>query len=243
MINPSIYYPPTLLYNGRLPDKDLCPNQMTVKGTMLRNEVYDLFSWNDEDINNEGNASSENNPNEYKNINSATAEGKYDANVNVICNVEVRSLTLENERGIDREGMLQGRSDVVMTRSYDVEGLDKGEVYSLSLGRLRIEENLSYEEKCKLLKLIYKYQEHFVTRYVRCNMFEYRIQMQGGLPKLCNSRPIPFLLRCEVREQIEEMIKNGILEISHSPYVNPLTVIHRKHKPVRIHVDARQVNK
>jgi hypothetical protein len=44
-------------------------------------------------------------------------------------------------------------------------------------------------------------------------------------------------------EQIEEMIKNGILEISYSSYVNPLTIIQRKHKPVRICVDARQVNK
>jgi hypothetical protein len=104
------------------------------------------------------------------------------------------------------------------------------------------DKNLSYEEKCKLLELIRKYQEHFVTRAGRCNMFEYRFQMQGGLPKSCNSRPI-FSLRREVREQIEEMVKNGILEISHSPYVNPLTIIQRKHKPVRIFVDARQVNK
>jgi hypothetical protein len=58
--------------------------------------------------------------------------------------------------------------------------------------------------------------------------------MQGGLPKSCNSRPIPFSLRREVREQVEEMFKNDILEISHSPYVNPLTIIQRKDKPVRI---------
>ena len=74
-------------------------------------------------------------------------------------------------------------------------------------------------------------------------MVKYRFQMQGVLPKSCNSRPISFLLRREVREQIEEMIKNGILEISHSPYVNPLTINQRKHKPVRICVHAMQVNK
>jgi hypothetical protein len=39
------------------------------------------------------------------------------------------------------------------------------------------------------------------------------------------------------------MVKNDILEISHSPYVNPLTIIQRKDKPVRICADARQVNK
>jgi hypothetical protein len=109
----------------------------------------------------------------------------------------------------------------------------------LSLERLRIEENLSYEQKCKLLEMIHKYQEHFVTKPGRCNMFEYRFRMQGGLPKSCNSRPIPFSLRREVRGQIEEMIKYGILKISHSPYVNPPTIIQREDKPVRICADAR----
>ena len=74
-------------------------------------------------------------------------------------------------------------------------------------------------------------------------MFEYRFQMQGGLPKSFNSRPIPFSLRREVREQIEEMVKNGILEIFHSPYVKPLTILQRKDNPVRVCVDARQVKK
>jgi len=39
------------------------------------------------------------------------------------------------------------------------------------------------------------------------------------------------------------MIKNAFLEISHPPYVNSLTVIQRKDKPVRVCVDARQGNK
>jgi len=73
-------------------------------------------------------------------------------------------------------------------------------------------------------------------------MFEYRFQMQGGLPKSSNSRPIPFSLWREVSEQIEDMVKNGILEISYSPYANPLKIIQREDKPVRICVDAWQVN-
>ena len=32
MVNPSIYDPLTLLYKGRLPDEDPCPNQMTIEG-------------------------------------------------------------------------------------------------------------------------------------------------------------------------------------------------------------------
>jgi hypothetical protein len=57
--------------------------------------------------NDEGKAKRANNPNEYKNMNSAIAEGKCEhADANVIRNIEVRSLTLENERGIGRDGTL-----------------------------------------------------------------------------------------------------------------------------------------
>jgi beta-mannanase len=109
---------------------------MTVEG-MTCNAVYGLFSWNADDTNNEGKAKRVNNPNEYKNMNSAVAEGKYErTDANVIQNVEARNLTLENGR-IGRDGTLQGRSNVGITSSCDVEGLDKGEEdSSLSLEQL-----------------------------------------------------------------------------------------------------------
>jgi hypothetical protein len=50
-------------------------------------------------------------------------------------------------------------------------------------------------------------------------------------------------LRREVRELIQEMVRNGILEISYSLYVNPLTLVERKDKQLRICLDARHVNK
>jgi hypothetical protein len=86
---------------------------MNVEGTRLCNAVYGLFSGNAEDTNNEGKAKRANNPNDYKNMNSVIAKGKYEhTDANVMRNVEVRSLTIENEGGIVRDGTLQGRSNV-----------------------------------------------------------------------------------------------------------------------------------
>jgi hypothetical protein len=56
------------------------------------------------------------------------------------------------------------------------------------------------------------------------------------------SRPIPFAIRPAVREQIAQMVNDDILEISNSPILNPLTVVHREGKKPRIRVDARKVN-
>ena len=142
-LHPSISDPSTLLYKRRLPDEDLCHNQMTVEVKTFCNEVCGLLSGNTEDTNNEGKGSNANNHNEYKNMKSAIDESKYEhTDADVIRIVEVRGLTLQNERGTGREGVLRGRSDVIMTCSNNVEGLYKGDDYSL-LDRLRIEENLS----------------------------------------------------------------------------------------------------
>jgi hypothetical protein len=75
-----------------------------------------------------------------------------------------------------------------------------------------------------------------------CNCFEYRFQLQGGVPKSRNSRPIPFSLCREVQEQVEEMLADNITEKSYS-YVNPLTLVQRDGKRVRVCLDAREANK
>ena len=63
------------------------------------------------------------------------------------------------------------------------------------------------------------------------------------MPPTSNSRPITFALRAPVRDQIQAMLRDGILEESYSAYVNPLTLMHRGPKPICICVDARRINK
>jgi hypothetical protein len=56
------------------------------------------------------------------------------------------------------------------------------------------------------------------------------------------SRPIAFALRPAVRQQIEQMVKDDILEASSSPFLNPLTIVQREGNKIRICVDARKIN-
>jgi hypothetical protein len=63
------------------------------------------------------------------------------------------------------------------------------------------------------------------------------------VPKSRNSRPIPYALCKEVQEQVEEMLADHTIEESYSSYVNPLTLVQRDGKRVRICVGAREANK
>ena len=87
-----------------------------------------------------------------------------------------------------------------------------------------------------------KQQQHLTKRPGRWNEFEYEFK-KGDVPISENSRSIPVALRAPVRERIQAILRDGILEEPYSTYVNPLTLVHQEHKPIRIYVDARRINK
>jgi hypothetical protein len=180
MVDPSISDLPTLPYNARIADKNMCLNQCTAEEMTFCNEVYGLTSENAEGVNNEGQARGPYSPNRYKGMNSASAAGKYEhAEAKNVRNVEVRSLNPESRKGAGRQIELQGRSDTTMrfTDGMEGPGIREGNY------RIKVEENLSYGKKRRLLEMLHKYNAHFVKRPGKCKSFVYRFQMQGGLPK------------------------------------------------------------
>jgi hypothetical protein len=94
-----------------------------------------------------------------------------------------------------------------------------------------------------LYEVLIKYQPYLTKRPGRCTDFEYESQVEGSIPSSANSRPTPFALREQVREQIQVMLRDGILEESFSDYINPLTLVIREMKPLHICVDAQWINR
>jgi len=103
-------------------------------------------------------------------------------------------------------------------------------------------ENLTFNQKQKLTAILMRHQGSLTKKPGKCRGFEYTFQMQGQLPKSNYSRPLPFALRPAVSEEIRQLLKDDILEESHSAYLNPLTVVQREGKSPRICVDARKIN-
>jgi hypothetical protein len=67
-------------------------------------------------------------------------------------------------------------------------------------------------------------------------------QLSNAKPIVGFSRVIPFNIRQVVREQIRQIIEDDIIEISDSPLINPLTVVYKEGKKVRLCIDARKIN-
>lgn len=111
------------------------------------------------------------------------------------------------------------------------------------LGKVKETNNLSPEQQGELYKVLINYQPHLTKRPGRCTVFEYEFIVEGSTPASASARPIPFSLRKQVHEQIKLMLKDDTLEESFSSYLNPLTLVVREDKPIRICVDARRINK
>jgi hypothetical protein len=102
--------------------------------------------------------------------------------------------------------------------------------------------NLNGSQKGRLIDLLSKYRRCFTGTPSKCNVFEYQFRVNEDRPIVEYSRPIPFAVRPAVRNQIRQMLQDDILEYSDSPFLNPLTVIHKEGQKIRICVDARKIN-
>jgi len=161
--------------------------------------------------------------------------------VGVKCGVSILSVAATDRvTGNERKGYY---NTVQNAEAQATNPCEKEVSSHLMLQNIKIEDSLSESQKEKLSNLLLKYEVHFTKNPGKCNCFEYRFQLQGRVPESRNSRPIPFALSKEVQEQVEEMLADHIIEESYSSNVNPLTLIQRDGKRVRICFDAREANK
>jgi hypothetical protein len=98
------------------------------------------------------------------------------------------------------------------------------------------------QQKEKLIEVLLRYTEFLTTRPGKCKVYEYKFNITDTTPIIGYSRRVAYSASAGVSNQIEQMMEVGILELSDSSFINPLTIVHRENKELRICIDARRVN-
>ena len=91
--------------------------------------------------------------------------------------------------------------------------------------------------------MLAKYRQYLTKRLGKGTQFVYEFKIEGNMQHSASSRPVPFAIRNQVREQIQAMLKDVILEESDFAYINQITLVIREGKAVLICFDARRINK
>ena len=105
--------------------------------------------------------------------------------------------------------------------------------------------NLSSFEKKKLQQLIDENKDLFAAdskNPKRTNLMQHRIITDDALPVKAKGRRVPVAWEDYVNEQIQEMLRNGIIRPSSSPWNAPIILVKKKDGSMRFVCDYRGLN-
>jgi len=109
--------------------------------------------------------------------------------------------------------------------------------------RLQPNNNISTGQKRRLTILLQEYKTIFSDRPGRVENFVCELKVKENEPFVRKSYPVPYAKRKAVQDEIDRMLRFGVIGESSSPYSNPLVVVTKKDNTVRLCLDARNLNK
>jgi hypothetical protein len=115
--------------------------------------------------------------------------------------------------------------------------------------RLKFGSKLTADEKNKMVALLVKYYSVFQWEHEppgRTHVVEHRIETGDARPVVQKQYPIPSIAKSALLEQIKEMLQQGVIRESNSPWRSPVLLIKKKDDQgatkYRFCVDLRKVN-
>ena len=98
------------------------------------------------------------------------------------------------------------------------------------------------DEKEKLLALILKYTKCFSTHdgdIERTNIIQHKIENEGQKPRRCAVRPLNPAMRDILKWELNELLKNDLIQKSRSDYASPVVMVRKKDSSIRFCIDFR----
>lgn len=168
-----------------------------------------------------------------------TAED-YNTNV-VVCNISPNQVEIKINKPL--------LTEINNFEQIPPEAPTRNSMSSELFSQLRID-HLNEEEKKKLFKLISQYQSTFHLKSEMLtfgNTIKHRIDTKDDIPVHTKSYRYPYSLKEEVQRQIQDLLRQGIIRPSSSPWSSPIWVVPKKldatgKRKWRLVVDYRKLN-
>ena len=122
----------------------------------------------------------------------------------------------------------------------------------LELGRLtqeedvsdvKLSEDLSEEQRADARKMLERHKELFTDLPGRARVIRHRLTLTDDKPIRSKPYPLPYAKRANLKEEIDKMLKAGIIQETNSPYASPIVIVNKKDGTDRICVDYRKLNR
>ena len=102
---------------------------------------------------------------------------------------------------------------------------------------------MSEAQELELRALLAEHEELFTDVPGLCSVEEHQVKLTTDEPVRSKPYPMPYHVRKELRAEIDEMKRLGIIRESDSAYASPVVIVRKKDGSNRICVDYRRLNK
>ena len=117
------------------------------------------------------------------------------------------------------------------------------DVQTEDMSMVKVNNELSEEQKKDVSRILEEYKDIFTDVPGRTDVIEHVISLSSKGPVRSKPYPLPYALQQDMDEEVERMLKLGVIEGSNSPYATPLVAVKKKDGSNRVCLDFRKINK
>lgn len=141
-------------------------------------------------------------------------------------------------RGLGYEEVTEPYIGITMSTTLETE--------TLPLGDVQVGTKLSDEDETKFHQLLRQYRDCFalnLSELGKTNLTEMVIKLKDDVPVVYNPYRMSFKEKEQLSEIIEDLLQNGIIRESSSPYASPVLLVNKKNGQKRLCIDYRALNR
>ena len=107
---------------------------------------------------------------------------------------------------------------------------------------ISINPNLNSSQKTEIHGLVDSFSDIFSDLPAKTNAIKHTIKVSSKEPVKLKPYPLPFSSEQVVREEVNNMLLNYVIEPSDSPYSSPIVLVKKKDGSIRFCIDFRKLN-
>ncbi len=125
---------------------------------------------------------------------------------------------------------------------------DEAELQHISKSRseypkdIILDSGLTFDQKQEIVHVVSEFHEILNDVPGKTDTISHSIRLTSDVPFRIRQYPLPVHAIQEVDNEIDQMLKNGIIRPSNSPYASPMTVVKKKDGKIRLCIDFRKLN-
>lgn len=141
-----------------------------------------------------------------------------------------------------KERLIQSSTKVLLVRKVDSDGETETELETLTSPAVPVLAHLEPDQAAQLLQVFKEAPSLFAASPGKTTFVEHVSRLKDGRPIRHRPYRVPQQLVGKLQQEVEEMLKLGVIEPSNSEWCIPVVIVLKNDGSLRVCIDLRKLN-